>query len=58
MYPMTEAYAARVSIVAFKSLPSKRWLFFSAGLFAVIDRIGNDANLEEHWFDEAYTVIP
>jgi len=55
---MTEAYAARVSIVAFKSLPSKRWLFFSAGLFAVIDRIGNDANLEEHWFDEAYTVIP
>ena len=28
------------------------------GLFAVIDRIGNDTNLEEHWFDEAYTVIP
>ena len=27
------------------------------GLFAVIDRIGNDTNLEEHWFDEAYTVI-
>ncbi|MEK9719017.1 MAG: ureidoglycolate lyase [Candidatus Puniceispirillum sp.] len=27
------------------------------GLFAVIDRIGNDTNLQEHWFDEAYTVI-
>jgi ureidoglycolate lyase len=27
------------------------------GLFAVIDRIGNDTNIEEHWFDEAYTVI-
>ena len=27
------------------------------GVFAVIDRIGNDINLEEHWFDEAYTVI-
>ena len=26
-------------------------------LFAVIDRIGNDTNVEEHWFDEAYTVI-
>ncbi len=26
------------------------------GLFAVVDRIGNGANLEEHWFDEAYTI--
>jgi ureidoglycolate lyase len=26
------------------------------GLFAVIDRIGDGANLEEHWFDEGYVV--
>ncbi|MHA6344919.1 ureidoglycolate lyase [Roseivivax sp. CAU 1761] len=26
------------------------------GLFAVIDRIGPGANLEEHWFDTPYTV--
>ena len=26
------------------------------GLFAVIDRIGSGANLEEHWFDESYIV--
>jgi len=26
------------------------------GLFAVIDRIGEGANLEEHWLDEAFTV--
>lgn len=26
------------------------------GLFAVIDRIGEGANLEEHWFDAAYRV--
>ena len=26
------------------------------GLFAVIDRIGNGANLEEHWFDESYVI--
>ena len=26
------------------------------GLFAVIDRIGEGANLEEHWFDAAYEV--
>lgn len=26
------------------------------GLFAVIDRIGDGANLEEHWFDESYVV--
>ena len=26
------------------------------GLFAVIDRIGPGANLEEHWFDEPWTV--
>ena len=27
------------------------------GLFAVIDRIGEGANLEEHWLDTSYTVI-
>ena len=26
------------------------------GLFAVIDRIGEGANLEEHWFDQPYLV--
>lgn len=26
------------------------------GLFAVIDRIGDGTNLEEHWFDTAYSV--
>jgi ureidoglycolate lyase len=26
------------------------------GLFAVIDRIGDGANLEEHWFDEDYII--
>jgi ureidoglycolate lyase len=26
------------------------------GIFAVVDRIGSGANLEEHWFKEAYTV--
>jgi ureidoglycolate lyase len=26
------------------------------GLFAVIDRIGGGANLDEHWFDTPYTV--
>ena len=26
------------------------------GLFAVIDRIGAGKNLEEHWFDHAYTI--
>lgn len=26
------------------------------GLFAVIDRIGDGANLEEHWFDTPYTI--
>ncbi len=26
------------------------------GLFAVVDRIGNGANLEEHWFDKTYLV--
>jgi len=29
---------------------------FAPGLFAVVDRIGEGANLEEHWFDAAYTV--
>ena len=27
------------------------------GLFAVIDRIGETPNLEEHWFDVPYTVV-
>jgi ureidoglycolate lyase len=27
------------------------------GLFAVVDRIGPGANLEEHWFDSPYTVV-
>ena len=27
------------------------------GLFAVIDRIGTGTNLEEHWFDTAWTVV-
>ena len=29
---------------------------FAPGLFAVIDRIGEGANLEEYWFDEPHTV--
>ena len=27
------------------------------GLFAVVDRIGEGANLEEHWFEEPYTIV-
>lgn len=27
------------------------------GLFAVVDRIGEGDNLEEHWFDEPYKII-
>ncbi|MGR3504229.1 ureidoglycolate lyase [Pseudaestuariivita sp.] len=27
------------------------------GLFAVVDRIGEGANLEEHWFEAPYTVV-
>lgn len=27
------------------------------GLFAVVDRIGDGPNLEEHWFDEPYEVV-
>lgn len=27
------------------------------GLFAVVDRIGDSPNLEEHWFDTPWTVI-
>lgn len=27
-----------------------------SGLFAVIDRIGGGANLEEHWFDEPFVI--
>lgn len=26
------------------------------GLFAVVDRIGGGANLEEHWFDQDFTI--
>ena len=26
------------------------------GLFAVVDRIGTGANLEEHWFEKPYTI--
>ena len=26
------------------------------GLFAVVDRIGDGANLEEHWFEKTYLV--
>lgn len=26
------------------------------GLFAVVDRIGEGENLEEHWFEEGYTI--
>lgn len=29
---------------------------YAPGLFAVIDRIGEGANLEEHWFETPYTV--
>jgi ureidoglycolate lyase len=29
----------------------------SPGLFAVIDRIGEDPNLEEHWFKKVWTII-
>ncbi|MEM6382898.1 MAG: ureidoglycolate lyase [Pseudomonadota bacterium] len=28
-----------------------------SGLFAVVDRIGQTPNLEEHWFDEPFEVI-
>ena len=28
------------------------------GLFAVIDRIGTGANLEEHWFETPYSIEP
>jgi ureidoglycolate lyase len=27
------------------------------GLFAVVDRIGAGANLEEHWFDAPFTIV-
>ncbi|UOA28998.1 ureidoglycolate lyase [Pseudosulfitobacter sp. DSM 107133] len=27
------------------------------GLFAVVDRIGDGANLEEHWFEAAYKIV-
>lgn len=28
------------------------------GLFAVVDRIGDGTNLEEHWFEEAFQIEP
>lgn len=28
------------------------------GLFAVVDRIGDTPNLQEHWFDDPWTVAP
>ena len=30
---------------------------YAPGLFAVVDRIGAGANLEEHWFDAPYLVV-
>lgn len=30
----------------------------SPGLFAVVDRIGAGANLEEVWFDDPYLIVP
>lgn len=30
---------------------------FAPGIFAVVDRIGDGANLEEHWFDEEFFVV-
>ena len=29
-----------------------------AQLFAVVDRLGEGSNLEEHWFDEPYRILP
>ncbi len=29
-----------------------------SGVFAVVDRIGDGANLEEHWFPEPWTILP
>ncbi len=31
---------------------------YAPGLFAVVDRIGEGANLEERWFDDAWEVAP
>jgi ureidoglycolate lyase len=28
------------------------------GRFAVVDRIGDGANLEEHWFAEPWEIVP
>lgn len=30
---------------------------FAPGLFAVVDRIGSTANLEEHWFETPFTIV-
>lgn len=30
---------------------------YSPGIFAVIDRIASDKNLEEHWFASPYTIL-
>lgn len=54
--------------LAFRTVPGQGVNFFRntwhgvltslapPGLFAVVDRIGEGANLEEHWFDVPYTV--
>lgn len=54
--------------VAFLSAPGQAINFYrntwhgvltplhSPGLFAVVDRIGGGDNLEEHWFEEGYTI--
>ena len=31
---------------------------YAPGLFAVIDYIGDAPNLEEHWFDQGYVIVP
>ena len=31
--------------------------FEAPGQYAVVDRIGEGYNLEEHWFETAYTVV-
>ena len=30
---------------------------YSPGIFAVVDRIASDINLEEHWFESPYTIL-
>jgi len=56
---LTELGKARASRCVLSR--SRRWLVLSPlagnGLFAVVDRIGETANLEEHWFDSPYQVV-